>query len=110
MLKIHHYHLHRKRGYLVAVNHEPPLCPDCNSIMTVRDSKKRKAKDASGKEYLFSLRRLYCDQCDRLHTEIPDCITAFKQYDTKTIEGVISGDIDHFSGDNATMYRWKKHT
>ena len=110
MITIHNYHIHRKRGYLVAVNHEEPLCPDCNSEMTVRDSKKRKVKDANGQEYEFRLRRLYCATCDRLHAEIPDIITAFKQYDTATIKGVISGEIDHFSGDSSTVYRWNKHT
>ena len=38
MLTIHNYHLHRKNDYYVAVNHETPLCPDCHSEMTVRDS------------------------------------------------------------------------
>ncbi|MBR4589129.1 MAG: hypothetical protein IKO36_00580 [Bacteroidaceae bacterium] len=110
MLTIHDYHFHKKKDYLVTVNHEEPLCPKCQSIMTIRDSYRRKVKDSYGDSYSFRLRRLYCSSCNRLHAEIPDVITAFKQYDTDTIKGVINGNIKHFSGDVSTAYRWKKHT
>ena len=109
MYTMHNYHLHQKRGYLIAVNHDKPLCPICKKEMKVRDSYKRKVKDASGTPHYFRLRRLFCANCQRIHAEIPDIITAFRQYNTETIKGVISGDLDNFTGDYSTVYRWK-HT
>ncbi len=106
MITINNYHLHQKKNYLVAVNHETPVCPDCGSSLNIRDSYKRKVIDSSGETHYFRLRRLYCPVCNRLHAEIPDCITAFKQYDTETIKAVINGEIDDFTGDLSTAYRW----
>ena len=107
MITIHNYHIHHKKDYLIAVNHETPVCPDCGSGLIVKDSYKRKTKDSSGKEYAFRLRRLFCDHCKKLHSEIPDCITAFKTYDTKTIEEVTNGLIQFYTCDSSTAYRWR---
>jgi len=76
--------------------------------LSVRDSKKRIVKDAAGQEYIFNLRRLYCPHCNKLHTEIPDFILPNKHYSKRTIENVLDGTCDYFSGDDRTITRWKK--
>jgi len=74
----------------------------------VRDSRKRLVKDSEGNRYTFTLRRLQCLKCGQVHTEIPDFIEKFKHYSKPTIEKVISGSDDTFSGDSKTIYRWRK--
>jgi len=76
--------------------------------MRVRDSRKRLVKDSEGNRYTFTLRRLQCLKCGQVHTEIPDFIEKYKHYSKPTIEKVISGSDDTFSGDNKTIYRWRK--
>jgi len=89
------------------VNHDTPLCPDCNGKLTVSGSKRRIVKDAGGNEYTFSIRRLYCAFCNRHHMEIPDCIEPYKRYFRLTREAVKSGNIDFCAADDSTIYRWK---
>ena len=107
MIKIKNYQKKKKKDYIVAVNHETPVCPDCGSSLSVKDSYRRKTKDSAGIEHVYRLRRLYCCRCKKLHSEIPDCITAFKTYDTKTIEEVTNGLIQFYTCDSSTAYRWR---
>lgn len=86
----------------------PVLCPTCNDEMKIRDSKRRYIKDESGQKIPINLKRYYCSRCEKLHTEIPDIITPYKQYDTKTIEKVKSGDILSFAGDDSTIREWQR--
>ena len=76
--------------------------------MTVRDSRKRKVKDAAGKTYVFSLRRLKCPKCNSIHLELPDCIEPNKHYFKLTIENTLSNDIDFCVADDSTIRRWRK--
>lgn len=91
----------------MVVNHDKPICPDCKGCLTVTGSKRRIAKDSSGKQYIFNLRRLYCSSCNRLHLEVPDCIEPYKRYFRLTREAVTNGDIDFCAADDSTIYRWK---
>ena len=75
--------------------------------MKVRDSRKRKVKNESGKEYTFNLRRFYCDNCQKIHLEIPDCIAPYKQYGKKVIDDVIGEKCDYYVADDSTVWRWK---
>lgn len=76
--------------------------------MSVRDSRKRIVKDATGQEYVFNLRRLICPQCYKLHIEIPDFMLPNKHYSKHTIKSVLNGTCDYFAGDDRTITRWKK--
>ena len=89
-------------------NLEVPLCPSCNSAVKVRDSRKRKIKDAYGNVYVFRLRRLQCVNCGQVHTEVPDFIEKFKHFSKTTIDNNINGKIENVVADNKTLYRWKK--
>lgn len=83
-----------------------PNCPDCGGSVTVRDSRKRKVKDADGKEYIFQLRRLQCSECGKLHTEVPDIIQPQKHYGKSVIDAVQHGECDYCAADDSTIYRW----
>ena len=109
MIKAANYHIHKKNGYLVIVNHDTPVCPKCGGGLSVRGSYPRSMKDASGSSHTFRLRQLYCSTCHRTHSEIPDCMKAFKHYSSEVIEKVLNGELDHFPGDASTSYRWQKN-
>lgn len=87
---------------------EKNICPDCNGILKVRDSKKRIVKDEDGVSYNFLLRRFVCCQCGKLHTELPDCIEKNKHYSKNVIDSVKSGVCNFCAADNSTIQRWKK--
>ena len=87
---------------------EENICPDCNGIIKVRDSKKRIVKDEDGVSYNFLLRRFVCCQCGKLHTELPDCIEKNKHYSKNVIDSVKSGVCNFCAADNSTIQRWKK--
>ena len=92
MIRAKNYHIHKKNGYLVIVNHDNPECPKCGSRLgsglSVRGSYPRSMTDASGSGHTFRLRQLYCSVCHRTHSEIPDCMKAFKHYSSEVIDKV----------------------
>ena len=83
-------------------------CPDCGGKLKVIGSRKRTIKDISGEQYIFSLRRMKCGNCNRIHTEIPDCMIPHKQYSKNAIKTVINGQCDYYSMEDSTVFRWKK--
>lgn len=85
----------------------PILCPVCKAEMKIRDTKRRYIKSGSGERYPFRLRRYYCPNCRRLHTELPDVVKPYQQYDVATVERVQSGDSFDFCGDNSTIRKWR---
>lgn len=97
------------KKYFIITTNEENICPDCGSILKIRDSKKRTVKNENGEVYTFSLRRLYCNGCRKLHIEVPDFIDKNKQYSKNVIENVTSGKCDYCVADNSTIYRWKIH-
>lgn len=86
----------------------PVICPICNYEMKIRDSKRRYIKDETGQKIPLNLKRYYCIRCNKLHTEIPDIIEPYKQYDSLTIEKVKSGDTSSFAGDDSTIRNWQR--
>jgi len=84
-------------------------CPLCGGAVYHRDFKSRSSKKLSGEIWHFMLRRLLCDNCAKLHTEIPDIIQPFKHYDSETIQSVIDGGEKAMDcvADESTINRWK---
>jgi len=107
MLVITEYTVLFHNGYYYAVATKQSVCPVCGVALTVRDSRKRKVKDASGKEYIFKLRRLRCIHCSQVHLEIPDCLSPNKHYFRASISAVKDGSIDYCAADDSTIRRWK---
>ena len=97
-----------KKNYFVIKTDSLPLCPDCKSKIKIRDSKSRIIKSETGDMYEFHLRRFYCSHCKKIHTEIPDCIKAYKHYSANAIENILNGRCDYYTVDDSTVYRWKR--
>lgn len=96
-------------AYIKILNIDVPIrCPKCQDEMKIRDTKHRYIRFGNGERYPFNLRRYYCSICHQLHTEIPDLVEPYKQYDSETIEKVKSGDLSDFCGDDSTIRKWRR--
>jgi len=80
-------------GRLHIRSKEKAACPVCQGKLKVRDSKPRtvKFRDKTGKTKLV-IRRLYCENCDTLHSELPDKVIPYKRHARETIEAIINED------------------
>ena len=89
---------------------EAPLCPVCGTLLSGYDRRARHVIGASSKVYWFSLRRLRCPCCKRLHLEIPDFMRPKKHYEASVIDDVMAGRLDTCPADAATMRRWRRES
>jgi hypothetical protein len=75
--------------------------------MRIIGTKNRKAYERSGESKVYCIRRFRCDQCDRIHHELPDFLVPYKRYESECIESVLSNPTKHdVPADHSTLYRW----
>jgi len=98
-----------EKGIYTIISLTPCRCPLCCGAVYHRDHKARAVKKLNGEVWHFSLRRLLCDNCEKLHTEIPDIIQPYKHYDSETIQSVLEGGekAKDCVADNSTISRWR---
>lgn len=84
------------------------MCPICFGDLSVRDSKRRQVIESDGSRNHFSLRRLKCNDCGKLHTELPSFMVPHKHYASEVIEAELDGSRNDCHADQSTMDRWKK--
>lgn len=84
----------------------------------MRDSVKRFIKISSAEKYGIVVRRLICEECGKLHRELPDFLLPHKHYPTQCIEAEIDsggqnkktedcGERIHAYPELSTCMRWK---
>lgn len=64
-------------------------CPICQGTLKKYDRRIRKAIGMDGKQNKYSLRRLRCLKCKRMHLELPNFLVPHKRYEIRVIEAVI---------------------
>jgi hypothetical protein len=75
--------------------------------MSVIGTRDRKSRERSGETKVYSIRRLGCDQCGRIHHELPDFLVPYKRYDSECIELALSTPSTHdIPVDESTLFRW----
>jgi len=96
-------------GIFTITAKENICCPLCNGELIYRDSRPRKLKNLLGEVWNFFLRRLRCQVCKKLHTELPSIIQPYKHYDSNAIQSVLDGSVNTstFVADVSTIRRWK---
>lgn len=71
-------------------------------------SRKRKCKQSSGEEIHLIIRRLRCENCCKIHHELPDILVPYKRYTAESVEKIIAANKPaDVSADEATLYRWR---
>ena len=62
---------------------------------------------------IYQIRRLKCPKCGKLHRELPDFLTPFKQYSTEIIAGVLDGSVTSEDDESVdypceeTIFQWQ---
>jgi len=87
-----------------------PYCPDCGQLLSGYDTRARKAIDCAGVAHWYSLRRLKCLDCNKLHLELPDFMMAHKHYNAQTIKDIIENNSESCPADNSTIWRWRQES
>jgi len=100
-----------EKGIYTIISMSPCKCPLCGGAVYHRDRKARDSKRLNGEVLHFSLRRLLCENCEKLHTEIPDIIQPYKHYDSEAIQNVLDGgeEAGGCVADDSTIRRWKTY-
>ncbi len=72
-------------------------------------SRKRSYIEDTGEKKVLMIRRLRCEPCKRVHHELPDKVVPYKRHCSKSIEAVVSGDIDlDVYADGSTIRLWQQ--
>lgn len=85
-------------------------CPCCGNDLKVIGSRKRKTKETGEETKILIIRRLRCENCKRIHHELPDCLVPYKRYASSNIEQVLSDaqSPPDLAADEVTLYRLKR--
>lgn len=86
---------------------EAPVCPVCGQLLSGYDRRARHIIDSLGNVHWFSLRRLRCNNCKKLHLELPDFMRPNKHYEAQLIKDVLAGRSDFCPADDSTIRRWR---
>jgi len=76
------------RGFFV-VSHEKSICPCCSGALECIGSRTRTCINETSDKRKLIIRRLRCEECVRIHHELPDMLIPYKRYESKCIEAVI---------------------
>ena len=78
----------------------------CDSPLSVAGSRKRRLREADGGQSILIIRRLRCEQCCRIHHELPDAVVPYKRYCSETVEEILSDkDSSTYPCENSTAAR-----
>lgn len=81
--------------------------PCCGKSTSVIGTRNRKSKKSTGESCVYNIRRLECDQCERIHHELPDFLVPYKRYESDCIEAVLTNPTNHdIPADESTLFRW----
>ena len=72
---------------------ETPVCPHCGDELVYRDTCRRHYRLGGGRKVWFTIRRLKCPHCKKLHRELPDILAPYKHYHLDIIMGMLEGTL-----------------
>jgi len=72
---------------------ETSYCPICRTLLLRRGTRQRIRYKSEEEKEVLVIRRLYCEKCDRIHHELPDCLVPYKRYSADVIENIISNRV-----------------
>lgn len=93
-------------GCFRILNKDIPICPKCGSVLSGYDTRKRIVINEYGEKTQYYLNRLRCPVCNKVHTEIPDFILPYKNYEKEVIDSVLMGWKHECFADDSTIRRW----
>jgi hypothetical protein len=97
----------RKRVFFVKSAEQNP-CPICDGSLKVIGSRHRGYTDSAGEAVDLIIRRLRCQDCHKIHHELPDILVPYKRHASESIEAVVVGDGDSVAADESTIRCWRR--
>jgi len=98
----------RENGKIYIISEEDSACPLCYGVIFVIGIRDRNLTDNSGTKEILVIRRLRCNDCRKIHHELPDMIVPYKRHCVETIENIIIGEVADICCDYVTEYRIKR--
>lgn len=106
MVVISHYRLgHEGEGRVYS--EENSVCPACGGSLRGYGRRKRKAIKIDGAVLVMSIRRLQCQNCRKIHHELPNIVMPYKRHCSETIEKIIVGEDEEIGCEESTIRRVK---
>jgi hypothetical protein len=87
------YRLSELGGFFIVVALSESHCPICQAVLLMRATRERVWWLGNEVVRMLLIRRLYCEDCGRIHHEIPDCLVPYKRYGADVIENIVSGEV-----------------
>jgi hypothetical protein len=82
--------------------------PCCTAKLFVIGSRKRRVIGAAGDKRTLVIRRLRCQECRRIHHELPDFLVPYKHYESSCVEQAASKNATlSVAADESTLFRWR---
>jgi len=94
-------------GKIYIISEEDSACPICIGILYVIGIRDRKLIKSSGFKEILVIRRMRCNDCLKMHHELPDIVIPYKRHCAETIENIITGETEDVCCDFVTEYRIK---
>ena len=91
------------------VSFETHTCSVCDAPLRYIDTKKRRMINEYGNRVTMRIRRLRCDKCKTVHSELPDILVPSHLYCYAIIEKVDAGEKKTIPVDDGTYRRLKKY-
>ena len=105
MVVISLYRKKKKDGKIRIISCEISVCPICGSILIVIGTRSRMIIGSGGTPMTIIIRRLRCEECGKIHHELPDCVVPYKRHCAETIEKIISGEAGEVITEDSTLRR-----
>lgn len=61
----------------------------CSEMLYRRGTRRRVWWQGEEDRKTLVIRRLYCEQCNKIHHELPDCLVPYKRYGAEIIENIV---------------------
>ena len=84
-------------------------CPCCQGPLTVIGSRPRTWIQSAGEKAKLIIRRFRCQDCRRIHHELPDLLVPYRRHESASIERAIEDPAAAgVAVDESTLYRWRQ--
>ena len=86
------YRLKERGGFYYVIPLAASYCPICQSLLVMRATRQRVIWVNEEVKKILVIRRLHCENCNRIHHELPDCLVPYKRYGAKIIESIAANN------------------
>ena len=83
-------------------------CPCCQSRLKVIGSRRRTWIQSSGNKVKIVIRRLRCQNCRKIHHELPNFLVPYRRHEAQVIEDAVVDKADPACVEESTIRRWRQ--